>query len=98
KAITPAMQGFYKTRVVCLIAQRSAQLIDGGVQTVLEVHKCVGRPKLLAQLLARDDLARLLQQHGQNSKGLFLDLDLKPVLAELSGVKVSFENPEVDRL
>jgi hypothetical protein len=57
------MQGFYKTRVVRRIAQRSAQLVDSGVQAVLEVHKGVGRPKLLAQLLARDDVARLLQQH-----------------------------------
>jgi hypothetical protein len=92
------MRGFYKTRVVCRIAQRPAQLVDRSVQTVLEVHKCVGRPKLLAQLLARDDLARLLQQHGQNSKGLFLNFDLEPVLVQLSGAKVSFEDPEVDNM
>ena len=44
------------------IAQRLAQAVDDGVQTVLEVDERAVRPESLAQLLARDQIAGPLQQ------------------------------------
>src|ERR1700688_2011420 len=50
----------------CRIAQGLPQLVHCGVQAVVEIHESVGRPELLAQLLARDHIAGTLPQQGQD--------------------------------
>jgi hypothetical protein len=39
------------------------------------------RPEGLAELLASDDFAILLEEHGQNAKRLLLNLDANPLAA-----------------
>jgi len=50
--------------------------------------------ELLLQFFARDHLARPLEQHRQNFKGLPVELDFYPALSELAGDKVHLEAPE----
>jgi hypothetical protein len=44
------------------IAERFPQLADRAVEGQIEVHKGIGGPEPLAQLIARDDLARVFQE------------------------------------
>src|SRR2546429_2054426 len=48
-------QGFDETRLLLAVAQSHAQLLDGRVEAVLEVHKRVSGPEPLLELLACDD-------------------------------------------
>jgi hypothetical protein len=39
----------------------------------------------------------MLQKHHQNFKGVFLELDLQPVLTQFPAAQVNFEDPEVNQ-
>src|SRR5436309_8739032 len=70
------------------ISQRFPQLIYCGVQAVIEVNECVGRPQLLTQLFARNDFSRMLQQVSEHLKRLLLQADSDTALAQLSARKI----------
>jgi len=61
---------------------------------LVELDDHVVGPQLAADLFARDELARVFQKKGEDSKGLLLQLDREPLLAELSRAKVEFEDSE----
>ncbi len=61
---------------------------------MVEIHEGVRRPEPLAQLVARQDLAGTLQQHGEHLEGLLLQLEFRAVLAQLAGTQVHFANAE----
>jgi hypothetical protein len=60
---------------------------------VIEVHDRPG-PNAAAQFLARDQLSRLLQQHGENLERLALQPDPQAAFRQLAGAKIDFESTE----
>ena len=72
QAIAAPRQRLDVTWVICRVAQGLAKSRYARVHSVFEVDEGVARPKFAAQLVARDDLTRPFQQHGQNLKGLLL--------------------------
>ena len=58
---------------------------------MVEVDKSIGRPDLLAQFLARYEIAGVLQQGGQHLNGLTLHTQLDPALAQFTDTDIEFE-------
>ena len=73
------------------IAQRFAQLVDRGVEAVVEVHDGVVTPQPLPHLFAGHQFAGPVQQHHQHLEGLRVQLDADAVFAQLSRGFVEFE-------
>ncbi len=96
--VSAPRQRLDETRIIGGIVQRLADFVDGLVEPVLEIHKRVRGPQRLLQFLARHDLARTLEQHGQNFEGLFLELDLCAVFAQLSRAKIDFVDSEPNQV
>jgi hypothetical protein len=88
ETITALGKGFDEARLIRFVVQGLAQFLDGRIQAMVEIHEGVFGPKPLAKLFSRHYLAGLLQQHGQNLKGLVLKLDLVAVLVKLTGAQV----------
>jgi hypothetical protein len=65
QAYPAAGQGLDKARIFRRITQRLTDLVDGGVQVVIDINERV-RPQPLLQLLPRDNGAGLLQQNRQH--------------------------------
>jgi len=66
----PPRQGFEEARRRRPIAERRADLIDTGRQPGLEIDVCAFAPDLALQLLARDDLARPLDELHEDAHRL----------------------------
>ena len=84
EAIALLRDGFDVERLVGRITQGLAELHDRSIQTVVEIDEGVGRPEMLAQLLARDHLPGVLQQQEQNARRLFAQLDDRAIAAQFS--------------
>ena len=72
EAIAAARQSFDELRMIGGIAKRFANLIDGGIEAIVEIHEGVGGPQFPPQIVAGDDLAGNFQQFGENLKRLIL--------------------------
>ncbi len=94
KPISPLGNCLDKTRIRGRVPEHFAELIHNGVQTMIEVHERVGRPKLLPQILARHHFPRPLQQDNQNLKGLLLQPHPHSRLSKLAALGIRFEHPE----
>ena len=64
---------------------------------MIEVHDRPG-PELLLQLLARDELSALFQEHCQHLQGLLLESDSDSFLAQLSCPEIDLEHPKPNDL
>jgi hypothetical protein len=84
KAITLFRDGFDVERLLGRATQGLAELHDSRIQAVIEVDEGIGRPEMLAQLLARDHLPGVLQQQEQNARRLFPQLDESAIAAQFS--------------
>src|SRR6266478_6810419 len=71
------------------VAQSISQLLDRGVQAVIEGTECVLRPKSLTQLVSRNDFAGVLQQQRKQPERLFLQLYLDAFLVQLSRTEIN---------
>jgi hypothetical protein len=80
---------FNKTRPLCGIDQCLTDLVDRGVQVVIDIDERV-RPKPPLQFLSADHFTRPLQQNGQNGKWLTGQFQLSPPLPQLSRSKINF--------
>jgi hypothetical protein len=72
KPVASSRKRFDVSRRVGRVTQRAAQPSHGGVDAVLEVDVCVGRPQSRAELVAAQYLARSLQQSLQEAEALAL--------------------------
>ena len=70
ETIAPSRDRLHKTRRLGRVTERVAQPSDRRVQPVLEIDEGVLRPETLAELLASDELARLLEQHRQQEEAV----------------------------
>ena len=61
EAIAAPRHRFDEPGIFRRISERRPQLPHGRVQGVVEFHEGLVRPKLLANLVARDNLTRLIQ-------------------------------------
>lgn len=77
-------QRLYEARIVGVIPQRLANLINGGSKRVIEVDVGPFFPDSLLKLLASDDLSGPLNQFSQHSEGLPLNLDPETTPPKLS--------------
>ena len=78
------------------IAKRFTQTVDRRIHSVVEVHKGVRRPQLLAKLFARNHFTGSLQQHAENFEWLPVELNSHPALAELTGAQVYLKHSKSD--
>ena len=81
EAIAATGQGFDEARAVGGIAKSFAELVNRGIQTVVEINKGVGGPDLSAKLFAGDDFAGPLQQKAEDMERLILELDAHALFA-----------------
>jgi hypothetical protein len=91
ETVASAGESFHETRILRGVSESVAQPFYRGVQTVVEIHEGVCRPKPVAQFFARDYLSRFLQKHGQDLEGLFLQTDFGPIAPEFAGTKICLE-------
>jgi hypothetical protein len=96
KAVPATSDGFHKSGTLGRIAERLTQLVDRFVEAVVEVHESVGGPEKSLKFLASYDLAGVLEQHSQDSKGLFLKANTQAVLAQFARSKVHFEDSKTE--
>src|SRR5208337_1296486 len=94
KPVSPARQRLDELRPVRIVAQRLAQLLDGRIQAVLEIHKRVRRPDPRAQFLSRHHFSRFFQQRCQHLHRLLLYLVLLPALVQLPCANVGHIGPK----
>ena len=65
---------------------------------MVKVDKGVFGPNLLAQFFARDQFARTFQEDGTDLKGLALQGDLRPILAEFASAQVRLKDSEANNM
>jgi len=73
EAVAAAGDGFDEAWVVSRVAESLANLVDGFIEAVIEVDERIGGPEAPLQFLPGDDLAAVLEEHGENLKGLLLE-------------------------
>jgi hypothetical protein len=78
-------------RIIGGITQSLAQLVDGEVHAVVEVHERIIRPQLLAQLFSRDQLTGMLDQHREHLTGLLLQLDPLALSVKFPSAQIQLE-------
>jgi len=61
---------------------------------VVEIDEGLGAPEALTHFLAGDEFGGVIQEHDQDLKGLGVQFDTDPMLAELSGGGVGLEGAE----
>jgi hypothetical protein len=88
KTIAPAGYGLDEGGILGVILQRYPQTFYRGVDAVLELDHGAVRPKMLLDLLPRNDLARPLQQEFEKLQRLALETVPRPVSGEQSALKV----------
>jgi hypothetical protein len=96
ETVAPPGYRFHKARTLSGIAQGLPNFIDGFVQAVIEVNKCVGGPQVLLQFFPSNHFPGMLEQHSKHLKWLFLQPDLHPVLAQFTRPKIHFENTKTE--
>src|ERR1041384_3662824 len=66
EAVSKARQCFYITRLICRIAERLPELIDGRVKAMFEVTSGSSGPKAIAKIFARHHVGGPLHHRAQN--------------------------------
>jgi hypothetical protein len=82
EAISMPRDRFDEPRILRVIVESGAELFQDDVEASLEVDMRIGWPKILSQLLARNDLAGSLQKQNKHTKGLVLDFDAHAVAGQ----------------
>jgi hypothetical protein len=96
EAVALPRQGLDVSRRARRIAEGFAQLVDRGVQAVVEVDVGVRGPEPQAQVVAGDDVPRPLEEDGQHGEGLAQQPDLDPLSMQLAGGEIGLEDSETD--
>jgi hypothetical protein len=73
EAVAAPGNRFHKAGTLGGVAEGLTDFVDRFVEPVVEIHESVRRPEMLLKFLASYDLAGVLQQHPEDSKGLFLE-------------------------
>src|SRR5258708_37782063 len=92
ESIAQLGHGFNESGLVGRVAERLAQSGDSTVQPMVEVHKRVGRPEALAQLVARDHFPGSLQEQRQHTERLFLYPAQPTFLTQFTRPKINLKD------
>ncbi len=92
EAVAALGKGLDEPRLLVIVAERSSQLLDSGVEAVIEIHKSVAGPKPFHELLAGDDFAGMLQEQGKHLKGQHLESYFAARFVEFTGSKINLKN------
>ena len=84
-------------RAVGDVAERVAQLLDRGVQALVEADVRLVRPEPLSQLIAAHQTAGVVEEGGQDLERLFLEPNPPAIPSQLVRLEVHFEHSEADR-
>src|SRR2546426_789345 len=96
KPVSPACYGFDVTGSDSRVSQAPAQSMYALIEAALEVNESIVLRQMLLELLSRADLSRIFQQHQQDFGSLRLQLDLKSVLPQLTGLRIELEDSETN--
>ena len=88
ESVAAAGQSLDEPRHIGRVPERIAQPANCGIQAVLEIDERVFAPKSLSQILARDQVAGMLQQRFENLKRLFGKTDPDTRLPQLARAQV----------
>ena len=91
--IATPRQGLDKAWTLRRVAQRLANLGNGGIQIVVDIDEGVG-PELLLQFLTSHHLTGVFQQKCQDLKRLTTELQFHARLAQLPSPQVNLEIPK----
>ena len=70
------------------------QLLDGGVQSGIELHECVAGPEFFLHFLSSNDHAWSFPQQRKKVEGQVLQPDAKAALGPLTAIEIRCENTE----
>jgi hypothetical protein len=96
EAVTALGKSFDEAGVVGFVGEGVAELVDGGVQAMLEIDEGVFGPEALLELLAGDDEAGVFQENGEDLEWAILEFETDPGFAELAGEQIRFVGAETD--
>src|SRR5215472_7907619 len=96
KAITAPRNGLNVARLVSIIAQCGAYLIDCKVDAAFEIDERVAAPNMLVNLFAGNDLSCAFYEQLQDSELLRLKLDEITAFAQLAVGEVELEGAEAN--
>ena len=96
EAVTALGKGLDPTRAIRGIMQSIAQAIDGGIQAMLEIDKSVRGPEQRAKLFASDEVARVVQEHLKDLKGLCGNADALPVAEQFPGREIGLKRAKTN--
>ena len=96
ESVAAAGQRLDEPRHIGRVPERISQPANRGIQAVLEVDECLGRPQSLPQLLAGNELAGTIQQRLEHLKRLFGKTDPDAALPQLAGPQIQLERAKAD--
>src|SRR3989441_10102762 len=96
KPVSPACYGFDVAGSDGRVAQGSAKSMYAFVEAALEVNESIVLPQMLLEFFSRAYLSRIFQQQRQDSGSLRLQLDLKSVPPQLTGLRTELEDSETN--
>lgn len=94
EAVAPAGEGLHEARALGGIAQRDPDLGDRVVHGLIEGDRRRGGPEPAAELVARDEIARVLDEGREELKRLLLQANARTAPAQFTRPRVEIERPE----
>jgi hypothetical protein len=77
------------------IAERFANLVDRGAETVIEIDYRLGAPDLLAEFVPGDHFAGLIKKDSEKFEWLSLKLYANARLSEVAGGQIHLEDAKL---
>jgi hypothetical protein len=96
EAVAALGKSFDEAGIVGFVGKGVAELVDGGVEAVLEIDEGVFGPEAFLELLAGDDEAGLFQEDGENLEGAILDFQADAGFAQFTGEQIGLVGAETD--
>src|SRR5438552_11099091 len=96
KPVSPACYCFDVTGNRGRVSQGHAKSMYALVEAALEVNESIVLPQMLLKFLSLADLSRIFQQQRQDFGGLRLQLHLKSVPPQLTGLRTELEDSETN--
>lgn len=91
EAVSAARERFDEAGIGGGVAEGFAQLVDRGVEAVIEIDEGVRGPESLAEFFAGDDFAWTFEKSEQDLERLLLQAEAFVGLAKFAGARVCFE-------
>src|SRR5882757_3473803 len=97
EAVSATRESLDEARTGRGITQRFANLVNGGIQAVVEIDESVGGPDFLTQVIACNYAPGTFEQNAEDLKRLLLETHESAILAELSGRQVHLKDAKAPK-